>query len=29
MAIVHHTRSTERLTQDRVIHLFQDKLGYE
>jgi len=26
---VYHTRNTERMTQDRVIHLFQEKLGYE
>jgi type I restriction enzyme, R subunit len=29
MGILHHTRNTERMTQDRVIHLFQEKLGYE
>ena len=27
--MVHHTRNTERMTQDRVIQLFQQKLGYE
>ncbi len=29
MEILHHNRNTERMTQDRVIRLFQEKLEYE
>ena len=29
MEILHHNRNTERMTQDRVIRLFKEKLEYE